>query len=150
MGNKFNLDKVMANLKQVDMSLDLANVAKNDFLENFKQQGFDGIHWKEVQRRVKDTDAWKYPLKYNMGRRTRNILQGKGSGRLRRDVANSVARGKKNSKWSYTLVVANPYAGFHNEGTNKLARRRFVGMTRRLNEMLLRKIKQKIDSAWKV
>lgn len=135
-------------MQKIDISLDLANTAKNEFLQNFADQGFDGKPWKEVKRRTPGTNAFKYPKTKDPGRRTRAILQGKGSGRLRRDVANSVSSGHRNGNLSYTLVVNNPYAGYHNEGSGKLPQRQFVGMTRKLNNKLLKKIFEKTKSIW--
>ena len=140
MANKFNFDKVLSKFKNIDLSLDLANTAKNEFMNNFKDQGFNGNKWQAVKRKS-----------------TQNILQGKGSGRLRKDVANSVSTGHKNNNLSYTLVVENEYARVHNEGLKAgrgsgfiMPKRQFVGMTPRLNDKLLRKINQKVKTIWGV
>lgn len=141
--NKFNLDKVAQRFKGIDLSLDMANVAKNEFLDNFKAQGFNGNKWQEVQRRK----SKKGPFQA--------ILQGKGSGRLRKDVANSVSRGRKNSRLSYTLIVENPYAAVHNEGLQsgrgkgfKMPKRQFVGTTSALRKKIGIKIQQKLRPIW--
>lgn len=138
MANKFNFDKVLSKFKHIDLSLDLANTAKNEFMNNFKEQGFDGNKWQAVKRKS-----------------TQNILQGKGSGRLRKDVANSVSTGHKNSNLSYTLVVENEYAAVHNEGLKSgrgagfiMPKRQFVGTTANLNAKLLLKINQKVGKIW--
>lgn len=138
MANRFNFNKVLSRFKSIDLSLDLANTAKNEFIGNFKAQGFNGKAWKPVKR--KGTQA---------------ILQGKGSGRLRKDVANSVSTGHKNSNLSYTLVVENEYAKVHNEGLKSgrgagfiMPKRQFVGMTANLNAKLLRKINLKLNNIW--
>ena len=150
MANKFNFNEALYKIKSLDISLDLANTAKNDFLNNFRAQGFDGKNWQEVQRRISGTKPYKYPKTKDQGRKTRAILQGKGSGRLRKDVSNSVNRGVKNSNLSYTLIVQNPYAEYLNEGTNKMPKRQFVGLTRKLNDDLLKKITQKINPIWEI
>ncbi|MBC7383022.1 MAG: hypothetical protein H7296_08515 [Bacteroidia bacterium] len=143
MANKFNFDRVLRNFKGVDLSLDIANVAKNDFLGNFRAQGFGGNPWQDVKRR---TDPTKKQI--SDGSSTRAILQGKRSGKLRKDVANSVMTGRKNSKLSYTLVVENPYAGYLNEGTPNMVKRQFVGTTIALNNKILKKIDQKLKNIW--
>ena len=166
MADKFKFDRVLEKLKKVELSLDLANIAKTEFLNNFKNQGFDGVGWKDVKRRTNPT---KSDIKN--GGSTRSILIGKGSGRLRRDVANSVTTGRKNSNLSYTLVVQNDYASIHNNGgiINKSAsgktttgrtrfakkghnivipKRQFVGTTDSLNRKMLAKIESKLKKIW--
>ena len=146
MANKFNFDLVIKRMKDLDISLYLANTAKTDFMNNFKEQGFDGAKWKEVKRRISGTPAYEYPKKKGISRRTKPILT--NTGRLRRDVSNSVKNGAKNSNLSYTLIVNNPYAGYLNEGTNRVPQRRFVGLTKKLNDALLQKIMQKTNKIW--
>jgi len=128
--NKFNFNKVLLNFKNVDLSLDMANTAKNEFMSNFKSQSFGGKAW----RPRKDT------------KNTRNLLV--KSGKLRRDVSNSVSTGHKNNNLSYTLVVENDYAGYNNDGTDRMPQRQFVGMTPELNKKLLLKISQKMNKIW--
>jgi phage gpG-like protein len=131
MANNFNFGEIASKIKSIDLSLDMANTAKNDFLNNFKTQSFEGKAWKK-RKSTKDPG--------------RNLLV--KSGRLRRDVSNSVSTGHKNSNLSYTLVVNNPYAGYNNEGTNKMPQRQFVGMTPELNKKLLLKISQRLNKVW--
>jgi phage gpG-like protein len=133
MANKFNFDKVAQRMRNIDLSLDLANTAKTEFMSNFKNQGVDGQKWKP---RKNNKDAG------------RNLLV--KTGRLRRDVSNSVSAGHKNSNLSYTLIVNNPYASYNNEGTNKMPKRQFVGMTKTLNDKLLKKISQRLNKIWEV
>jgi len=148
MASQFDFRRVQIRLKQAEkgLSLAIANVAKNEFLNNFREQGFNGKKWKEVQRRIAGTKA--YAGNKDKGKRTRAILQGKGSGRLRKDVANSVSNGIKNSELSYTLIVDNEYASYHNDGTSKIPQRQFVGMTEKLNKKILNKINEKIIQIW--
>lgn len=113
------------------LALMLANIAKNEFVGNFKREGFDGSRWK--RRKSK-----KQP--------NRNLLV--KSGRLRRDVANSVNNGRKNGKMSYTLVVENEYAKVHNEGGDKMPQRQFVGNTPKLNKKIIRKIEIETRKIW--
>lgn len=138
MQNRFNFDQILSKFNNIDLSLIMANTAKNEFMNNFREQGFNGNKWQPVKRKS-----------------TQNILQGKGSGKLRKDVANSVSTGRKNSNLSYTLVVENEYAKVHNEGLKSgraagfiMPKRQFVGMTKKLNAKLLQKISQKINTIW--
>jgi len=133
MANKFNFGKISAKFKSLDLSLLMANTAKNDFLDNFRKESFEGKAW---QKRKSDKQAGRKLLVK--------------TGRLRRDVSNSVSEGHKNSNLSYTLVVNNPYASYNNEGTYKLPQRQFVGMTPELNKKLLLKINQKIMRIWAI
>jgi len=133
MANKFNFGKISAKFKSLDLSLLMANTAKNDFLDNFRKESFEGKAW---QKRKSDKQAGRKLLVK--------------TGRLRRDVSNSVSEGHKNSNLSYTLVVNNPYASYNNEGTYKLPQRQFVGMTPELNKKLLLKINQKIMKIWAI
>jgi phage gpG-like protein len=148
MASQFDFRRVQIRLKEAEkgLSLSLANIAKNEFLNNFREQGFNGKKWREVQRRISGTKA--HSGKKDKGKRTRAILQGKGSGRLRKDVANSVNNGVKNSELSYTLVVGNEYASYHNDGTSKIPQRQFVGMTEKLNKKILNKINEKFIKIW--
>jgi len=131
MANKFNFGQIARKFKSLDLSLDMANVAKNDFLDNFKKESFDGRAW---QKRKSDKQAG------------RNLLV--KTGRLRRDVSNSVSAGTKNSNLSYTLIVNNPYAEYNNEGTTRMPQRQFIGTTAELNKKLLMKINQKVNKIW--
>ena len=131
--NKFNFEQVLRTFKNIDLSLDMANTAKTEFVNNFKNQGFDGQRWKP-RKNNKDSG--------------RNLLV--KSGRLRRDVINSVNSGHKNNNLSYTLIVNNPYAIYNNEGTSKMPKRQFVGMTTTLNKKLLTKISQRVNKIWEI
>ena len=138
MQNRFNFNQILSKFNNIDLSLIMANTAKNEFMNNFREQGFNGNKWEPVKRKS-----------------TQNILQGKGSGRLRKDVANSVSTGHKNSNLSYTLVVENDYAKVHNEGLKSgrgagfiMPKRQFIGMTAKLNAKLLQKISQKVNTIW--
>jgi phage gpG-like protein len=82
-GNKFKLDQVLQKFEQAKKSLpaEIATEAKNFMQDNFRKQGFQdgGIQkWKEVQRRIPGTKAYKYPKKKDLGRRTRRILNKTG------------------------------------------------------------------------
>src|SRR5207253_1131600 len=94
-----------------------------------------------------------YNGKKDPGKRTRNILQGKGSGRLRKDVANSV----KVATWEkIVLIVNNPYGKVHNDGGRAgrgkgfdMPQRQYVGDSPRLRRKLRDKMKKVIDDIWK-
>jgi len=131
MASKFNFSSVIRNMQNIDISLDMANTAKNEFMNNFKTQSFSGNNWKP-RKNNKDSG--------------RNLLV--KSGRLRRDVSNSVSTGIKNSNKSYTLIVSNPYAGYNNDGTDRMPKRQFVGTTPELNRKLLLTISRRLNKIW--
>lgn len=156
MANKFNFGQIARKFKSLDLSLDIANTAKMEFIQNFRNQSFNGKKWAEVERRKPESEWYKRGTQSD---RNRAILQGKGSGQLRGDVENSVKEGHKNGNLSYTLVVNNKYAAVHNEGLNakiygkksfKMPQRQFVGMTPELNKKLLIKINQKVAKIWAI
>lgn len=130
---RLNFDIVQRKIKNLDVSLPLANTAKNHFLQNFAEQSFDGKNW---NKRKKETNKSK----------GKNILI--GTGKMRKDVANSVSNGEKNGLKKYTLVVKNEYAKYHNYGTNKLPQRQFVGTDNKLNEKLEKKLNQLASKVW--
>lgn len=133
--NKFNFDIVQKRIKNLDVSLPLANTAKNHFLQNFTKQSFDGKNWAKRKKETKKTQG-------------KNILI--GTGKLRKDVANSVDNGNKISNKSFTLVVKNNYAIYHNDGTNKMPKRQFVGTDDKLNKKLENKLNQLASKIWEI
>lgn len=113
----------------------LGNQAVNYFQDSFRKGGFDNTKWPEVQRRIPETNSYRYPKKKGLGRRTRGILINKG--KLRRDVRLRLAT------FSKILVSTSlPYASVHNKGTNRIKRRRFMGRSPILRRMHSAKIKQ--------
>lgn len=142
--DKFNFDKIIAKLERSkrEIPVKLGNDTKNYFLSSWAKQGFGGEKWKEVQRRTPGTKAYKYA---KPAARTRAILVGKGSGRLRRDVANSL----RTATWDkIQFTVQNPYAIYHNTGTEKLPKRQFIGQTRELTNIQTTVIKTAIGGIW--
>jgi hypothetical protein len=124
----------------------IANQAQNYFVMSWRNQGFDGNRWQEVKRRIPDTDEYKYPIKKGLARRTRPILIGK-TGRLRRKVANSVVL----ANWNMIkLLVDLPYAAVHNEGTDKIPKREFMGQTSELTRMQRQRIDSFFDQVWDI
>lgn len=153
--NKFYLGRVLDNITKLkrDLPIVLANQAQRHFSNSWKEQGFEGKPWKEVQRRIPGTDSYKYPMKKGLARRTRAILV--KSGELRRKVAASVrvARFER-----INLVVDLPYAVAHNEGTSNAGRnhstvipaRPFMKDTPKLREMQIQKINEFVQKLWQV
>ena len=148
MANKFGFDRVQANIKAMkeDMPKVLANQAQTFFVKSWANQGWEGQKWQEVQRRTKDTAAYKYPGKKGLGRRTRAILVGSGSGRLRRAVATSIRSRQFNN---IRLIVDLPYAEVINDGSKNMPKRTFMKDSPTLRAMQETKIKDFMDKLWK-
>lgn len=146
MANQFGTDKVLKNLELLrkDLPVKLANQAQNFFTGSWRLQGFENQAWQIPKRRIDDTPEYKYPKKKGLGRRTRATLV--QSGRLRRAVSNSIRQATFDK---VKLIVAVPYANYHNEGTDKLPKRQFMGDSPTLRTKQVNTIKRAIDEIWK-
>lgn len=121
----------------------IAGAAVEQFKGNFRAQGFvDNVvePWPEVQRRIKGADgSFAYAgfrgKKYTRADRTRAILV--QTGRLRRAIRR--AQPKSNT---IDIVADVPYAETHNEGTDRVPQRRFIGNSQALNRRALNIIKE--------
>lgn len=144
----WDFQQVKANIKSAkrDMPRKLANQARNYFVSSWTKQGWDGQPWKQVQRRTPGTRAYRYASPAD---RTRAILVGSGSGRLRRAVSNSI---RKADFGLIKLAVGDQeadYAGYHNKGTEKIPKRQFMGQTRALTQMQKKMIDSYFIKVWK-
>ena len=170
MSDKFNLEEITKRLQSAEREtlVLLSNQAQNYFLSSFKNQGFDGKPWEEVQRRTEGTNAYKYPKTKGLQRRTSQSLVGAGfkirGGTLRRAVSSmadtaqiTTSGGGGTSKLRMVVDVSTisenkksyNYAVAHNEGTATIPQRKFVGQTAQLTEMQLAKIKEITKRIWK-
>jgi len=142
MATQFNFNEVKRKMQQLDIIKDVANIVADGFDDSFKEEGFDGTKWKEVNRRISGANFYK-----DKSAKTRPILQGL-TGRLRRAVNNAAKNGYKVNNSTYVLVVDNPYASYHNYGTDKLPKRQFIGVSRATNKKVLDFITKKIENLW--
>jgi hypothetical protein len=155
MANKFHFDRVIRNVEQLKRQLPivLENQARNYFLDSFKNQGYDGKKWPEVQRRIPGTRAYKYPKNKDKSRRTRPILKGR-TGALRRTVA-APARIRTFNRIRFVYDPptqrnsSQSYAEFIQNGTPKMPARPFSGQTKQLTRMQKRTINTYIDRIWR-
>jgi hypothetical protein len=127
--NYFSLKRV----KQLELALPkvVARTSESHFKANFEKQGFDdaGVDpWKEVKRRTPGTKAYKYA---KASARTRAILVGRGSGRMKRDI-----KARKVTTSEVTISMSINYARYHNEGTERLPQRKMIGNSRSLSEKI--------------
>lgn len=144
--SKFNFQQVLSQLQQVQKELPvlLANQAKNHFLDQFKEQGWEGAAWQEVKRRIPGTPEYKWPQKPKASSRTNPILV--RSGKLRRAVSNSI---RSATFKSVRLVVDLPYAKRHNEGLDGMPERRYMGDSPALRAKQQDTINKYINKIWK-
>lgn len=153
--SKFNFQKVKDNIEQVKRQLPvlLANDAQKYFLGAFKDEGWNGVKWKEVNRRIADTNEYKYPKTKGLSRRVKNILI--DTGRLRREVSLIAGSAQISySKYDFTVKLAIddgnvPYAGYLNDGTPHMVQRKFMGDSPALRKILRGRIERYMDNVWK-
>jgi phage gpG-like protein len=167
MANKFKLDQVIGNLKQVksDLPLQLANTTKNFFIKkNFGKQQFNGKKWEDVQRRGGKSKRSNSAI----------LVQ---TGRLRRAVANSL-KSATFYEIEFNVTEATAKAGFnyasvHNYGykgavkaysrkrggknrrkrgkinvgahDTDIPQRQFMGQSAALTKVQLKKVRQVVD-----
>lgn len=143
--NKFEFGKVVKALSDAkrDVPVLVANDARKYFVGTFKEQGFDGKPWKEVQRRIPGTSEYKYPKTKKLSRRTSPILV--RTGKLRREVNNSI----RQTTWHQIklgISDATPYAAFLNDAqkfdNKNMPRRQFMGNSKDL----MNRIKNRLQS----
>jgi phage gpG-like protein len=145
--NKFHTERMLAALKacKQDLPTLLAKDARSHFLNSWKQQGWDGKPWKEVQRRIPGTKAYKYPKKTQLSRRKNPILvgtyKGRSGGRLRRSINESI----REATWeTIRLGTDVPYAAYINEGTDHMEARKFMGQSTQLSTKMKNRIRKEL------
>lgn len=135
--------------KIAKMSVELRNCIDNDlpkiignravkmFKENFQGEGFFGERWKNVKRRTNPPKRSKHPADA-----TRKILTGR-TGNLGRSIKCQTAKGVA------TIYSDLPYSKFHNDGTNRLPRRRFLANHPKIEAMAKAEIERRIGNILK-
>ena len=156
MDRKFNFEKILTEFPKIkrELMIRLSTESQNYFFSSFKNQGFDGQKWKEVQRRTEGTKAYKYPKKKGLQRRTSPILIGAGfktrGGSLSRAVGTMSKTVEFTGGTILKMKVDVPYSEYINEGTPKMPKRQFVGQTSTLTEKQKKTIESVIDKAFEV
>ena len=151
--SKFNFQRVKNNIAQVKRELPilLASDAQNYFLGAFKDEGWNGAKWAEVQRREPDTKAYKYAKPKS--NRTKKILV--NTGRLRREVSLLAGNAQITyNMFNFTVKLAIndgtvPYAGYNNDGTENTPQRKFMGDSPALRDILRKRIEKFMSNVWK-
>jgi len=146
MDNPFLFDQVrnrLAITKRV-LPVKLANQVERHFTEAFDKGGLDEYRWQEVKRRIPGENAYKYPKKKGLSRRTKPILT--MSGTLRRKVSRSIV----SSTWSSILLQVRDlnYAKRHNEGLDGMPARPFMKQTVVLTTMQKTLIDDEMKKIW--
>ena len=112
----------------------LGNKAKNFFVANFRKQGFDD----------KGVEKWQ-PRKFNGLAR-----QKKDSGRAILVKTGNLRRSIRVKSASMSKIVISSdldYAAVHNDGTNKMPQRKFIGDSENLRKELTKTITKEIKKA---
>jgi phage gpG-like protein len=151
MADRFRFDLIGEELRKgsTNMMREIAMANKNYFLQSFQRQSWDDKKWEEVQRRIPGTNAYKYPAKKGLRRRTRPILVGKGS--LRRAVNSSI---KSITPNRIRFQVDLPYAAIHNEGLRKkgggtMPKRQYMGNSKQTDKINQTIIKKYVNKAFR-
>lgn len=144
--SKFNFQKIQAVWPKVQRELPIliANQAQNYFLDSFKEQGWEGEGWKEVNRRIPGTKEYKYPSPPKASAHISPILV--RTGKLRRAVGESI----REATWDRVrLVVDLPYAARHNDGLDGMPKRHYMGDSAKLQLKQKELITNYIDKVWR-
>lgn len=130
----------------------VGNVAVSWFKKNFQNQAWGRVKWKEVQRRTPGTKANKYAAKHHPAQTTRKILTG-DTGDLGRSIEIMEAKNGTVIIWTNpsTFGSKEPYGRVHNEGLRAgrgsgftMPRRQFMGEHPELNELIVKKLEEKL------
>jgi phage gpG-like protein len=133
--SKFGFDRVKQNMDRLRNQAPrvLANQAQNFFVESFQKEAWrnGGVYKWKVRKGNKDPE--------------RALLV--KTARMKRAVASSI---RNASMDSIRLVVDVPYAEYHNEGTDNIPKRQFMGDSKDLRVQQVKKLHQMIDKIWQV
>lgn len=145
MADKFNFTEVKRKIEQTkrELPIVLAKETEKAFVENFTTSGFFGKTWQVPQRRVPGTNAYKYPKKRGLSRRTKPTLT--LTGRLRRAVGTST---RVKTFDLIKLVVDLKYAARHNDGLDGMPKRQFMGESPELTKKQKAIITKFFDKVW--
>jgi len=116
-----------------------ANIAVEKFKENFQNEGFFGDKWKEVQRRTPGTKAYKSVVNRHPADTQRKILSGR-TGNLRNSI-------NYRTEPARAIVYSDtPYGIYHNDGTDKLPKRQFIGDNPELEKSIMDKLEKELNN----
>lgn len=130
-GTKFNVIKNKLARK-------VAQISQEYFEEAFDKEAFDGVKWKEVQRRIPGTKAYKAAKQSG---RTNPILT--KSTALRKSI--KIMKATWDDIRIETVGSVNDYSDVHNEGTSTMPQRQFMGQSDELDKLVERLIEDELD-----
>lgn len=126
------------------------NVAEEHIKANFLKQGFEGTPWKEVQRRIPGSKAYRSNTLRHPARLTRPILTG-DTGDLGRSINVSYSKGQA------TVFSDKIYAKVHNEGLRAgrgkgfiMPQRQFLGPSEGLEQDIKQQIKEQFQRLFNI
>lgn len=134
---KFNFEETIKKLQEqkYDLPVKISITAQSYFADTFRKGGFDGEKWKEVKRRLRPSPS------SDKSASTRGILIGKT-----RDLMDSIRHSIREVSWAEIRLGTDvPYAIYHNEGTDKIPKREFMGSSKELDDKIDKVIKKAMD-----
>ena len=149
--SQFRFIETMRNFEKLkrEEPLILGNMAQRYFRKSFEEQGWDGEKWKEPQRRIPGTAAYKYPKKNAEDRHNRAILVGKQTSKRQtgQHLRQSVNESLKLATFDQILFsVPQVYAKRHNYGEDGMPQRKFLGYSQILMKSLEEKLAHDMQS----
>ncbi len=118
-----------------DLPKIIGNRAVKMYKQNFVGEGYFGCKWKDVKRRTHPPKHGKHPADAR-----RAILTGR-TGNLKRSIK------ARPEKGSVTIYSDADYATYHNDGTNRIPRRQFLGDHPEIKCMVKDEIEKAIGKA---
>lgn len=115
---------------------ELGMIAKSHFQNALQKEGFTDngfVKWEEVNRRKKGHKQFK-------AKQQQKMLVGFGGSGFQKTI--SIAQ----AKWSKILVVSRgkPYAKYHNDGTQHIPQRQFMGDSRIMRQKIKRHFEREV------
>lgn len=150
--------RIQHQIKELDVFLQtkapgiIGKEAVDHFKENFQAESFEGVKWKEVQRRMPTINhGGKIVKNYARGAaRSRKILTG-NTGDLGRSIQYKVGSGK------VTIYSNLIYAKVHNDGGHAgrgggftMPKRQFIGRSKKLDDIIILALNKHIHNIFNI
>lgn len=124
-----------------DLPKIIGNRAVKMYKQNFRTESFFGQRWRDVKRRTNPPKRSKHPSDAR-----RNILTGR-TGDLGRSIKADTSRKGQVTIYSDAKSKGYYYGLAHNEGTNRIPRRQFLGDHPEIKRMVKDEIEKAIGKA---
>ena len=135
MNNIPKLSKRLNAWKQM-LASKVADTAQEYFVDCFKNEAFDGKDWKQVKRRLN--------AKTKGAKKTNPILYDTGA--LRNSIKIISAKWSQIKISTEANAAVSEYGYVHNEGTDKIPQRQFMGDAKELDAKIDKIIEDAIDN----